>query len=503
MPRDTRVRRWQPLLLGLSLVPLLGILVALQAHWLGDLAAAQHEVTRRMLETAAKRMVSELQATLAEVEESVRAGPENLDGLAAALILEVVPLAAGENPPLHLPGFVVQGGRNTRSLVVLDVDRLEAELFPALARSALGADGLDTYRVSVVRVDGDGPALYCSHAEDLPVDEPPDASAELWLLPNRWQVFLGENGGDWTEVDGPVWVAAGEPLGSVGRAPAPWRIELRHRAGSLEVALAQARRRNLLLAGGLLALVVAGLALLWVAEQRGRRLAEKELAFVAGVSHELRTPIAVVRTAASNLRRAVVTEPARVVEYGELIEREATRLSGLVERVLRFSDEDTPLVLDEVDVEAIILAAVERCQPWRDRKRFEVAIDVAEDARTVSADGAALTSALHNLIENAIKYGDEGQTIRVRAWRGEDLVVEVADTGPGVAAQDREQLFDPFYRGVGVRGGNIPGSGLGLGVARDIAHAHGGRLELLEHDDGARGATFAFRLPGTTNGSSG
>lgn len=498
-----------PWILGVLVASLLGLYLVLQARWLGQLAEAQLELTPRFLDRAAGSLATECQSLLADVGDAVLHGDTDADPVAAALVTEVVPLGADEEPPPDLPAFVVQGDDGRRSLVVLDVERMRTEVFPALARAALGEDGLDTYRVAIVSAAGDAPALYRSHAPAPRDDDPPDATADLWLRGIR-QVFrlggpaagggeewLGDGDARWTSLDEPVWIVD-EDAGLrafVSPATAPWRIEVRHRGGSLEVALERARARNLLLAGGLLTLVVAGVALLWIAEQRARRLAEKELAFVAGVSHELRTPLAVVRTAASNLRRGVVRDAAQVAEYGALIEQEAQRVSTLAERVLRFSSDPAPLVLEELDLEAALRAAVERCGPWRDRKRFEVVLDVAEEARSVRADAAALTSALHNLIENAVKYGDDGQTIRIRARRGADIVVEVTDEGPGIAAQDRARMFDPFYRGAAARAGDLPGSGLGLGVARDIALAHGGRLELVVGDDGARGATFALHLP--------
>lgn len=497
--------------LAILLVPLLGLYVVLQTHWLDELAAAELERTPGFLANAAERMAGECQAILADVADAVIAGRAHADPVAATLVAELVELAPDEERPRDLPAFVVQRDGGPRLLVVLDPEQLRVELFPALARKALGADNLATYRVAVVHVGGGTPPLYRSAPADARDREPPDATAELALVANRWVFHLKGGDASWTidptaereDRDGPVWVVDGDAGdGLPGRpGPAEWRIEVRHRDGPLEDALARARTRNLLLAGGLLALVVAGLTLLWVAEQRARRLAEKELAFVAGVSHELRTPLAVVRTAASNLGRGVVRDPVQVAEYGALIERETTRLATLVERVLRFSGAETPLVLDEVDVEAVIRAAVERCRPWRDRKHYEVAVDVAPDARAARADAAALTSALHNLIENAIKYGGDGQTIRVRARRDAGLLVEVADTGPGVAVEDRQRLFQPFYRGASARASNLPGSGLGLAVARDIARAHGGRLELREDEPGARGAVFVLHLPAPPGGA--
>ena len=489
-------------MLALALAPALGALLLLQARWLGELADAQHEVTKRALETAAARIASDSQAALAEVQEAVLEDRVASDPLASALVEEVIELAAAEPPPPRPAAFVTTGGRGARALVVLDPQALQQRLFPSLARAALGADGLEIYRVAIVSASGDGPSLYRSHDGEASETTPPDASAELRLTPNRWRALFAGDDFSWTEVDRPVWVAEGGSLGEIEAelGPAPWRIEVRHRTGSLAAALEGARLRNLLLTAGLLALIVAASIAVLTAELRARRLAEKELAFVAGVSHELRTPLAVMRTAASNLRRGIVRDHERVAEYGALVERETTRLGAQVERVLRFADREASLTLEELDTEGVLRAAVERCAPWRDRKRFETEIDVAADARTVVADAAALTSAVHNLVENAIKYGDEGQTVRVTARRDGGLVVEVADEGPGIPARERRRLFEPFYRGATARAG-IPGSGLGLGVASGIARAHGGTLELLPTAPGERGSTFALRLP-PSNGAS-
>jgi len=171
-------------------------------------------------------------------------------------------------------------------------------------------------------------------------------------------------------------------------------------------------------------------------------------------------------------------------------------LAGLVERVLRFSQGDAQLELTGVDAERTLQAALERCQPWRDRKRFEVTLDVAADARRVRADEAALTSLLHNLIENAIKYGGAEPAIHVAVTRSaDDVVLRVSDDGPGIAAADRARVFEAFQRG-SQASNDVPGNGLGLAVARDIAEAHGGRLELVAS---ATGATFELTLP--ANGS--
>lgn len=509
-------------LVGLALLVVLTVLLTLQARWLGQLATAQGEQTRDMLDTAVARMVSDFQATLAEVEDDVVAAGGVVDLARSPIIANVLARDAAHPEPPPSPEFLANAADGRQWWVLLDVPALQTQVFPQLARRALGPDGLDTYRVAVLPLTPGLPALYRSHPDDPTADSmdgPPDASADLSLRPNRWiGVFRGEEL-RWTAAQdapddlarattlpssGPVFIADAEPedrFMTFAAEPARWRIELHHRSGSLEGAFARARIQNLALGGGLLGLLLAGFAFLFKAEQRGRRLAEKELAFVAGISHELRTPLTVMRTAASNLERGAITEPARITEYGALIEREVARVSEMVERVLRFSEVGpaTP-VREPVQLALLVQEAVDRCRPWRDRKRYHVDVQIAPDAAVIDVDPSALTSLLHNLIENAIKYGDDDQTVRIVSRSGAadgaaGVMIQISDEGPGIPGKDQERVFEPFFRAPHLRGSNIPGNGLGLSVARDIARAHGGRLDLTPADDERAGATFSLFLP--------
>ena len=126
------------------------------------------------------------------------------------------------------------------------------------------------------------------------------------------------------------------------RPPVPdegsrWRLLVGHRAGSLEAAVGQARRRNLALSFGILVLMGVSVGLIVIAARRAQRLARQQMEFVAGVSHELRTPVAVIGTAADNLAHGVVQDPSRVRQYGAAIRTEARRLGETVERVLQFA----------------------------------------------------------------------------------------------------------------------------------------------------------------------
>jgi two-component system sensor histidine kinase GlrK len=113
-----------------------------------------------------------------------------------------------------------------------------------------------------------------------------------------------------------------------------------------------------------------------------------------------------------------------------------------------------------------------------------------------SADRAKLRLILDNLVSNAVKFTPDGGTITVRGRReSDDLVIEVADTGPGVPFAERARIFDAFYQGATPQGGLVRGTGIGLSVVQEFVQAHGGTIELVDGE--FAGAHFRVRLPGS------
>ena len=359
-----------------------------------------------------------------------------------------------------------------------------AEVLPELVREVLGPGGEESFGVLVFTEEEAAPPLYASPGVGLEPTNDPDVMASVPLLSVEPLDF---GGGTWIS-EGPVFVHDADEA----TPPPRWRVEIRHRSGSLEAATEAAFVRSLALGAGLLVLLGGGAVFLWVAEQRARRLAEKELAFVAGVSHELRTPLAVLRTAGSNLASAAVQDPERVREYGALVEREAERLGAHVERVLRFSKGggEAPRLV-AFDVAALVREAEERCRPWRDRRDYRIELEVESGADRGRGDLAGLTSLVQNLLENAIKYGPDGQTIRVNVRRDPGLRIAVTNAGEALAPGDARRIFEPFQRGTNAPV-DVAGSGLGLAVAMRIAREHGGRLDV---ECAAGEVTFVLELP--------
>ncbi len=437
-----------PLLLVLVLVGPPLLLVVLQVRWQDQLARAQGVASERLLQQGVERIAAGLDLALAERSAD---GPPSEEDLAALARGQLAPLATG----------------------------------------ALGPDAPATHAFAIEPAGG-GPSLFATHPGPA---RAPDAKAEVFTPRARWVGFRPEPGAQ-DEVGPLAMSAEGEQLAFSLQPPVRWHLVARALEGSPAALAARARTRNLALGAGVLALVVAGAGMFLVAERRARRLAQERLAFVAGVSHELRTPLSVLRTAGANLRDGLVREPDALVAYGALVEGEARRLGALVERVLRSSSGAvaTPAARAAVPVNELVDEAVARCAHLHARRRYTVATELAPDLPPLHGERDALAAALENLVENAIRYGPDGQTIRVRARRanGARLALEVEDEGPGLAPDERERVFAPFVRGSAARAARATGSGLGLDVVARVAAAHGGRAYAA---DAARGARLVLELP--------
>ena len=289
-----------------------------------------------------------------------------------------------------------------------------------------------------------------------------------------------------------------------------WVLMAKHRAGSLEAAVAAVRQRNLLVCSSVLLLLTMAIGLIVVSARRALELARQQMEFVAAVSHELRTPVSVIGAAAGNLADGVVGDPARVRKYGETIQDEARRLAETVERVLQLAGiaaGRAAAAQVAVQPSDLVHDSVGACRTEIERAAVQVEIDIALDLPPVLGDVTALRSALQNLISNAVKYGGEARWLRVSAKsasgaRGsgsgnKNVIFTVEDHGLGIDADDRKHIFEPFYRGRTAVSEQIQGSGLGLNLVARIAEAHGGRVTVTSEP--GKGSVFTISLPAVTD----
>ncbi len=226
-------------------------------------------------------------------------------------------------------------------------------------------------------------------------------------------------------------------------------------------------------------------------------LEEQQTRFLRHVSHELKTPLTAVREGAELLRDEVGGKLTREQQDIVRIVRENTlSLQKLIEDLLRWHQTRAvePATVGPVELPDVVRRVL------REQKLAALARMIAFETRlepaVVTGDGERVRTIVDNLVSNAIKYSPRSGTITAELRARDGMaVLEVADQGPGVPPGERERVFDSFYQGAPPAEGRVKGSGLGLAIAREYAAAHGGRIDVVERADGARGACFRLVLP--------
>jgi len=215
---------------------------------------------------------------------------------------------------------------------------------------------------------------------------------------------------------------------------------------------------------------------------------------VADLVHEMRTPLTSIIGYARMIRRDDVSEADRVA-FAETIEQEATRLSRMAADFLELARLESGRAFpsrEEVSLQGLLEDVLVLLRPQAEQKGIHLHAEVPADLPPILGDGERLHRALVNLVGNAVKFCRPGDRVSVRAWQeGEEVLIAVEDTGPGIPKSVQEHLFERFYRPPSSEAKE--GSGLGLAITRGIVEAHGGRI-WVESETG-KGSTFTIALP--------
>jgi signal transduction histidine kinase len=449
-----------------------------------------------------------------------------------------------------LPGFVIQesdrsedgvapilGPRSYR-IIALDADYISRELIPELSARHFGVSAGE-YTIAVTKRGQTDPILYRSDAGvsdtalsggdvttgffKILFDETDnvifahlrrsDLKAPAKSNPplNRHQIVILGAGDLKSDKDENAAapqrrllesITDGVTLPTISRDGAgAWRLVVKHRAGSLEAAVASARRRNLAISFGILLLLGASVGFIMLSSRRAQRLATQQMEFVAGVSHELRTPLAVICSAAENLADGVIDDRDQIKRYGGLIRDEGRRLTGMVEQVLEFAGAQSGRISYELRPTELNQVVEDAVTAWRLQLvegDFEIERKIADHLPMVKADAGALGRAIQNLLSNATKYSGASRWIglsaeSVKTANGEEIQIKVSDRGLGIAPSEQERIFEPFYRVNEAQAAQIRGNGLGLSLVKHIVAAHDGRVS-VESKVG-QGSVFTVHLP--------
>ena len=247
------------------------------------------------------------------------------------------------------------------------------------------------------------------------------------------------------------------------------------------------------------ALVLAGWFLLldWLEARRGKfeqqveaQAAEEHRRFLQRLDHEMKNPLTVMQVGLENLGED--GDPKML----ESVKTQTLRLSRLVADLRKLSDLEThPIEFASINLAEILKTVVGMTEESRSAKAIKLTLNLPQapwPLPSISGDGDLLLQAFINLLDNAIKFSEPGDTIEVRASEdGRMVVVEVADTGPGIPEEELPYVWQELYRGESGRG--IPGSGLGLALVRVIIERHGGQVNIRSRAE--QGTVVIVRLP--------
>jgi signal transduction histidine kinase len=276
-----------------------------------------------------------------------------------------------------------------------------------------------------------------------------------------------------------------------------WKIAVGYKDTTIEALAKDNFQKNLMLTLFVLSLLVLGIILTLRATSREMKLAQAKSTFVSNVSHELKTPLALIRLFAETLELGRVKSTEKAQDYYRIINNESRRLTQLINNILDFSKIEAgrkEYEFEETDVAEVVEEVVRSYEFQIVNAGFELATDIGHDLPAASIDRDAISQAVLNLVNNAVKYSDEDKkiTVRVRA-RDRFVAIEVTDTGIGIPRSEHEKIFEKFYRVSTGLVHNTKGSGLGLALVKHIVEAHKGQIT-VESAPG-KGSKFTILIP--------
>jgi two-component system phosphate regulon sensor histidine kinase PhoR len=228
-----------------------------------------------------------------------------------------------------------------------------------------------------------------------------------------------------------------------------------------------------------------------------RRLENLRKEFVANVSHELKTPLASIKAYAETLKLGAINDPANNLTFVGRIEEDANRLHQLITDMLqiaRIESHQQAFNVRQVIVDEVVARCAEQMAPRAAAKQIELRIHAPPEPVIVVADEDGVHTILANLVDNSIKYTPPAGRVAVR-WsaNGEMAILQVEDTGIGIAPENQSRIFERFYRVDLARSRDAGGTGLGLSIVKHLVQAFDGSVSVSSEP--GQGSTFEVRLP--------
>ena len=274
-------------------------------------------------------------------------------------------------------------------------------------------------------------------------------------------------------------------------------VKIRLRGITIQEAANERYSRNLVLIVILDVVLLIGAFFVYRLIKREMELIAMKSDFVSNVSHELRTPLSLIRMFAETLEMKRVKTETKKQEYYGIILHETERLTRLINNILNFSRMESKTrryAFKLSNLNEIVSSVVTIYSYQLEKMQFSLETSFDEDLPLLSVDEEAIAEALHNLIDNAIKYSGEKKFLRITTFRSNNMgMVTIEDRGIGIATEHQSKIFEKFYR---VSQGIVhtaKGSGLGLAIVQHIIQSHNGTITISSQV--GKGSTFTINLP--------
>jgi two-component system sensor histidine kinase KdpD len=228
--------------------------------------------------------------------------------------------------------------------------------------------------------------------------------------------------------------------------------------------------------------------------EAARQSDELKSTLLDALAHEFKTPLTAIKAASTSLLSSSALKPEQQRELVSIVDEETDRLSVLVTEAIQMARIEAGRVVlrrENHPVTDIVELVLDKLKAAAEDRKIQV--DIPRDLPEVWVDAELIEVALRQLVDNAFKYSPPGSPVAVAAEsRDERVIVSVADHGPGIPEAEQNRIFEKFYRAEASRH-QIPGAGLGLVIAREIVHAHGG--EIWVESTPGEGSIFRLSLP--------
>jgi two-component system, OmpR family, phosphate regulon sensor histidine kinase PhoR len=265
----------------------------------------------------------------------------------------------------------------------------------------------------------------------------------------------------------------------------------------IERQLRNQRRTNLFLIILSMFLIFFSLAIISVAARRERQLRRLKEDFISNVSHELKTPLSLMSMFSEILKTGRIKSNETRREYYNIIHNECERMGRLIGNLLDFASLEQggrARRFESINVAQLVAKELEAYAYQLQKDGFQLTADVDPHVPETLADPTAISMALFNLLDNSIKYSGEQKLVKVKVAQNNGYIaLSVTDSGPGIPVEERQKIFEKFYRGSAAAAKKTRGSGIGLSLTKHVAEMHGGDI-LLQSEVG-KGSTFILRIP--------